>query len=575
MANAEVVLLETLQERKQIIIDDVAALGYPYTEYDQGRKVGGYAAMAQFALGNINTGQEYVNIHLNRNQDMFWGMNVMEAYMKYKQYYTTEMQAKVKSKMLSFNILNADGTGLLGTTENHRLMYAAIGVIGAQEWSDYPANYAAIARSYLLSELPKIVTQGYWEYDSPTYFVHHTGPLLLVTEYCTDTTLREMVRLTLEWYFASIVGEWLHGYWVTSQGRTYNAQQEPAITLDESAVQLWMLFGDSRKPMYLGNETNLKFTSIPFALSEYELPSIFTRIATDRSTTYTHKERMARNSNNPYKTCYITPDYAVFGQKDNRQAQNQLHRWGLKWVGDSYDDEPNTFFMKQHYSETINLDPSASEYWIGGTNMEEVLQNDGTMLAVYNMIGSNTWIDGPVSYNGIKATIEQNAVERNGWIFFHAGKVMLAVRTAKPYNWTCGTESWRYGGLERALRSDGAKNGVIVETAPVAGYAGGTALSELERFIEAVLSNTVVDFSGIDGANPRIYYKSLTGAEMEIVYGTSRKINGKAVSYTNWPLLDNPWMHQDYNSSKLVLKHGLETRTYDFLNWTVTTAINM
>lgn len=128
------ILTGSLQERKQIVIDDVAALGYPYSEYDQGRKVGGYAAMAQFSKGDISTGLAYVNIHLDRNKDMFWGINVMEAYMKYKEYYTPALKDKVKAKMLSFNILNADGTALSGNTENQRLMYAAVGVVGAEEW---------------------------------------------------------------------------------------------------------------------------------------------------------------------------------------------------------------------------------------------------------------------------------------------------------------------------------------------------------------------------------------------------------------------------------------------------------
>ncbi|WP_342417723.1 hypothetical protein NST83_11845 [Paenibacillus sp. FSL R10-2782] len=567
------ILTGSLQERKQIVIDDVAALGYPYSEYDQGRKVGGYAAMAQFSKGNISTGLAYVNIHLDRNKDMFWGINVMEAYMKYKEYYSPALKDKVKAKMLSFNILNADGTALSGNTENQRLMYAAVGVVGAEEWPDYPVNYATIARSYLLSELSTITKQGYFEYDSPTYFIHHVGPLLFITEHLKDATLRNMAKLTLEWYFASIVGEWLHGYWVTSQARTYNAQQEPGYTLDESAVLLWMLFGDSRKPIYLGNETNLKFTTIPFTVANYELPDIFKSIATARSTTYTHKERMPRNSNKPYKTSYITPDYAVFSQKDNRLAQNQLHRWGIKWVGDTYSDEPNTFFMKQHFSEPINLNPSNSEYWIGGTNMEEVLQDDGALIAVYNITNSNTWIDGPVSYNGIKATIEQDPFNRNGWVFFHTGKMLMAVRTAQPYDWPYDTESWRYGGYQRALRSDGAKNAVIVETAPLMDYAGGSCIRELDCFAEAVLTKTVVDFSGVNDTNPRVYYKGLTGKEMEIVYATSRKIQGAEVNYANWPLLDDPWMHQNYNGNKLDLVHDRERRTYDFNNWKVTSSI--
>jgi hypothetical protein len=42
------------------------------------------------------------------------------------------------------------------------------------------------------------------------------------------------------------------------------------------------------------------------------------------------------------------------------------------------------------------------------------------------------------------------------------------------------------------------------------------------------------------------------------------------VAYETWPLLENPWMRQDFGGDSLTVSDGTLTRVYDLKNWTVT-----
>lgn len=569
----------SLDGRKQLFIERVAANGYP-TSYDGGRAHGGYAAMAQFALGEVGTARDWVNLHIVRNKDMFWGMNVMESYMKYKDDYTAAMRTDVKSKILTFNILNAAGTALSGSTENHRLMYAAVGIVAGEQWpAEYDADYSREAKEYILSELPKIVRRGFIEYDADTYFAHHVGPLVFLAEYADDEQIKTMARMTAEWYFASIVGEYLQGSIVTSQGRTGQPMQGGGWNNGEGIQLLWMLFGGSPVPvLHTGGTSQFARPTVgwghmPLAVGDYKLPDIFKRIALDRRATYTHKERTDRHPTNPYKTSYVAPDYSVFSQRDSRAGerwQEQGQRWGVKWVAEADADEPGAFFMKHHFSHPAEgtapaldyTDPTVKEYWLGAETQEEVLQDNGTLISVYNITDGHEWIDGPVSLNGITHTIE-----RDGWIFFHTGKMMMAVRPINGYSWPTGTGEWFYGDYVKALRSDGAKNGLIVDTVPATNY-DGTGATQLDSFANDILANTTVT-PNMTATNPSLEYTNLAGRKLELVWNTRREINDVPVNYTGWPLLDNPWMHQDFDSGVLYLSHGHENMYYDFNNWKV------
>jgi hypothetical protein len=46
-------------------------------------------------------------------------------------------------------------------------------------------------------------------------------------------------------------------------------------------------------------------------------------------------------------------------------------------------------------------------------------------------------------------------------------------------------------------------------------------------------------------------------------------VNGERIAYESWPLLENPWMRQEWEGD-LVITDGVSKRVYDVKEWTVT-----
>jgi len=73
---------------------------------------------------------------------------------------------------------------------------------------------------------------------------------------------------------------------------------------------------------------------------------------------------------------------------------------------------------------------------------------------------------------------------------------------------------------------------------------------------------------------PRLRYTSLLGDVLEVTHwplgeqtGDEHKINGRVVDYRAFPLMGNPWVHQEAGAPRLTLRDEEETVVYDFDAW--------
>lgn len=67
----------------------------------------------------------------------------------------------------------------------------------------------------------------------------------------------------------------------------------------------------------------------------------------------------------------------------------------------------------------------------------------------------------------------------------------------------------------------------------------------------------------------RYLFTDRDGVVIERTFNGDTRINGERVAYETWPLLDNPWMRQEFGGN-LTLTDGKTTRYYDVTNWTIT-----
>jgi hypothetical protein len=119
------------------------------------------------------------------------------------------------------------------------------------------------------------------------------------------------------------------------------------------------------------------------------------------------------------------------------------------------------------------------------------------------------------------------------------------------------------------IRSSGRKNAVVIQTALPGQYNTNADGSRLDEFAEDVLSNTQLDYDQGDSQYPELSFKTLTGDVLEITKDGVKTINGERLDTSDWPLLGNPWMHQEMGGDVLRLEYGGETLMYDFKNWKI------
>jgi hypothetical protein len=302
--------------------------------------------------------------------------------------------------------------------------------------------------------------------------------------------------------------------------------------------------------------------TLHFAVSDYRVPDILKRIATDRDKPFVHKEFMAKNPMLPKEYCYINSNYGMASiLNDEGNIPPDMTRWKVQWVANEPKKEPSVFLMKHP-----NLDDNW-ENWQGASPFEQVLQHEDALIAVYKIgDGEKNFIDGPFIED-----VYEKVVRKDDWIFMHTGANLLAVKAINGLELTEEKRPLHYFPELKiqVLKSYGKRNGLIVQTADINNYKAEGVEKTLNNFIEAVLNTVAIDSSGIRNENPKLAYKNLSGDLLEIEFNTNKKVNGKEMQFENWPLLGNPWMHQDYKRNNLVLEHDEEKIIYDFENWEV------
>ena len=191
------------------------------------------------------------------------------------------------------------------------------------------------------------------------------------------------------------------------------------------------------------------------------------------------------------------------------------------------------------------------------------------MIAIYNIPdGEKEVIDGPFNNEAFNQVIEDN-----GWLFIHANTCLIEVLALKGLKIKNEIRvPHKYHGEKpglNVLESRGKKNGLVVQTAAVEDYKSDTSAEELKRFISDVKNKTEIDSSEIAFEKPRLKFKTLTGDWLDIQFDIHKKINGKDIDLTNWPIIKNTWIYQMRNRKKMVINFNKSKLIYDFENWEI------
>lgn len=560
----------TFDERKKYILNHYAAT-YPHAQFwgDNDVKTAMGYVLSRLALKkDVPQALDMMDRMQDQGFDMFDCHGNIDAYFRFTSSFSKELKAKIRKRMTDY-----DYTGN-GSTENHKLMFKTAGYLTALAFPDWKESKYILehCRTELFNMMDDMVRYGIKEYDSTTYGTFYITCLLSLYDHSTDPEMKNKAQMTLEWHLLNFAPEWLNGYFVSSTLREYQFACSPRLENSYPLVG-WLLFGGGPNPdlvqRFEGDKiiVNNEGFFVPLvALTSYRVPEIIINIARDRSKAYVHRESHDMNPhsqlNFPWgfkKYTYVNKNYALASQWDGISLgwSAQMRRWKLVWESDA---PASTFFATHPCYYT-----GSESTLIGATPREQVLQHNGTLMAMYKIESNEPYpyVSGVFPADAIREMRE----DKSGWIFCDGGSILFAVRFAHPYSWD--EDRYFRDVRHRMIRCDQRYTALILETALPDEYSKTASQTALDLFAEDVLKNTSFEYNAEDVECSTAHYTSRKGDKLEMKFNRERSVNGREVDYNNWPLMSDCWMDQAVDGRFLTLTYGNKSRVYDFREWKI------
>ena len=506
--------------------------------------------------------------------DMFWMFPVTSiAYLDQGQL-TAEARSALKRAWKSYMPYRGD-------TENHWLLYYSTLYLMSQLWPDaewYTGNTSAEnmreAEAWIQSWVKLTTTRGQGEYDATHYIGVYLLPMSYLAAWAEDPAMKKRARMMLDYLIADYAVENLDGIYVGAHARTD----------DKQVVEKWTgVSGDFGSVLFgVGPRVEAAGHYVLYYLlaSGYEPPEVLKRIATDRSTPYTHYERKrTRNRwrfhddlHGPvYKTTYMRKEYAVGSDQGGVLQPIQQHSWDITWTVPDPRGVHNTLFTLNPHSSLHELQTyfvfgpdfgneavvrskrtyDSPDKLLGGSPYERILQDQDTVVALYDVPAETRF---PHVNGFFSKDLKELVEDPSGWVFARGGDAWIALRTLQPYVWR------PIEGRGKRLLSLYRQNGTVLQAAAASEYE---TLADFRRAILAL----PLDFKV--APKPSVRFRSLRGKTLEFTWGEVPKVDGRPLNYGAWPLFGGPYLEAAVDSERLLIRHGKLRRLLDFRTLTV------
>jgi len=458
---------------------------------------------------------------------------------------------------------------------------------------------------WLNKRVEYVAFNGSGEFASRPYMIYNLGTLLSLDNSFTDKALCNKATMAYEMSLAHAAGTWLRGNWATPAGRSYPdvLTQQP----NGSAAMLWFYFGGRTPKLDAG-------CTAVFSMAEKFRPSpLIINAATDRSRAYLHRSRF--DGEKVYQVSYVNKTYAVFSAANapGSAVWGQTYPYGVMF------DQPDSSKSSLLWITVPCYDDKPLTNYAHGnaTRQGQFLQHNGVFLVVAKDLknpktGMKDRVDektGKVTNKtfmpdqryilsyipaGYSAVI--NDSKELGRVFLNYGSVLVAITSSEKFNWDPKDRIYTggYNPADSEFRIFGTNLAAAIETAAPDEYAGSTPEEKLKAFRKDVLAKTTVSLqftpapaeekkdeskTAKKSPKPAITsssgigvvagaYTDRLGNKLEKAFDGEAKVNGTVIDYNSWPLVDNPWVHQE-RGGNMTVTDGKTTRLYDVKNWTI------
>ena len=532
-----------------------------------------------FPLAN---GMEWGEPHVNG----FGLWSMINVYMRYHDQMDDQLKA-------DFQWLFTKNTSWAGSTGNLSFLIPLNLYLTEKTWDPsllpkdgrYGAR-GADALKMFEKRIAYTAGRGSPEFASRPSMLYNVGTLLSFDNPYTDKELARRALMAYEMSMAHAAGTWLNGNWATPAGRSYPAWFSQAPS--GGAELLWAYFG-GRTPKLGGNTTAV------FAVAEPWRPHpLIMKAATDRSRAYVHRSRF--DGDRHFQTSYINRSYAVFSTAITHAATGRKTAiWGQTYPYGVMFDQPDSTRASICWMTVPTCDDQPLTNHTPGisSRFAEFLQHRGSLLLVANDLtnpefrpkvrtdikghkpfSTDAWYVLAYIPHGYQAMI--NDSRETGRVFLDYGSVLIAISASQPFNWDPAARVFAgRGGFHKEdseFRVFGRNAAVAMETALPSEFAGATPAERLAKFKNAITAKSKITIETVSVGSSQVAkgtYVDRSGVRLEKTFQGDSVIDGKPVDYASWPLVDNPWIHQDWEGN-MRISDGETERLYDITNWTIT-----
>jgi hypothetical protein len=540
-----------------------------------------YRAMVKLATKtDIPTALKIIDtLTIKPRGDMFWFYPIMSMYLEGEKNMPAAYKAKLRQALKNY-------TPFRGDTENHWVMYYASLYLAAQSWPNEPGptwfngksstENIKDAEGWLYHWMNLTTTIGQGEFDSPAYMTFYLTPMFMLYQHAQDPLMKKKAEIMINWLLADFFIDYLDGVYCGPHSRLY---EYDILDKRRSMMTKTAAFFLGDRPLFDGKGQPVNFIGncLVYALSDYKLPDILYRIATDRTVSYESLERKrSRNrvryydERNPVvdKYDYMTAEYSLGSIQWGHTEQILQHTWALNWRADKPGEVTTLFTLHPYYSErdmcslftslrsTIVADVVGSkttydkeDKMVGSSPYEKLFQYKGTLIGLYDL-GSPD-----VTYRHYDGFFSKDLLERkedkSGWIVCRTPHVYFAFLPLQPYQWIEEKQAWR-------LRSSEIKNGFILQAKQPAEMASFAAF-------EKAVTSTKVERIDLN-RDPHIRYTNMDGQIMEFSYSGTRLRNGKVDDPKSYPLFESPYIKSAVGSGKMFLEYKNQKMVLDLAN---------
>lgn len=413
---------------------------------------------------------------------------------------------------------------------------------------------------------------------SQVYFMCDVEAVKMLADFAKAPEMRRRATMVMDYFMLNLATDWNQGVQVEPffRNKYLDCLMDAKGGRGQTESVGWLYFGAPRP---------IALKELPpfFCHQGYRLPPVFGAIARDRSgirektETGFFGEKEIESAN--YKTFFHTPTYSLAsavcdydGKKGIRTVVFKEQRMvNLTWMSET----PGSRFYvfqenyKQPYFNKFERNMTGS----GENPYGQRFQHKRTVIGLYSVPETYEFYKQYTAYSRTGAILKRQ--EKDGWVFCHAGGMLFAFYSMAP-------TTWEYSAAIDGAKADvdlrwcdSRENAWVLETADVSRYSG-TVDEQLDAFAGDILSNSVVDVSGMKNEDPEFRYKTIYGDQLRIVLATLGQsqqnrhfVNGRAIDYSRWKMLDSPWAQQGLNSPRVTVDFAGTRLVYDFEKWTV------